>query len=242
MKTAYLKIITVLIITSCLYTGCFLNTRENLEKLPDRKFYFTEFQFILPGQNKESAYKFFKDFPVKKIMYMLAKEYNLTIDMSDYNTFIKRKNLSSIETSGLWRISTNTWKKKNIDNHRIFIIFEQDYIYENKMSFTLVMYNNDSIVNTIQFEISKIDTIFNQLTYFLKSGEESRKEFDTKNYGKISPIPMIIEANNETSIVEEPANISKIKTMIEDYVKTLNQEEKNKFKHDIIDFIYQKCN
>jgi len=242
MKTLHLKIFTVIIIVSYIATGCFLSTGENIEKLSDRKFYFTEFQFILPGQDKESAYKFFKDFPVKKVMYMLAKEYNLTIDISDFSNFIKAKNFSVIETEGTFRISKHTWKKKNADGNRIIFIFHQDYMDDSKKKFSVDIYKGKSALKTMSTDIGKINAIFNQLTYYLKSGEKSSKEFDAKSYAKISPIPMIIETSGEIPVTEEPANITKIKSMIDEYVNTLDQEQKQKFKHDIIDYIYKKCN
>jgi hypothetical protein len=242
MKTSYSGTIAALIISLSLCAGCFLSTQENLEKLPDKKFYFTEFQFILPGQSKESAYKFFREFPVKKVMFMLAKEYNLTIDIADFGNFIRSKKASVIETEGLLRIAKHTWKKKNTENNSIVFIFEQDYMDSSVIKFSIGIYKGKTLLKKMNTDINKIDAIFNQLTYFLKSAEQSIKEFDSKNYAKVTPVPMIIEATGEIPAAEEPATISKIKSMIDEYVKTLDDEKKKEFKHDIIDFIYQKCN
>jgi len=242
MRTAFLKIITIILIPSCIYTGCFLSTKENINKLPDKKFYFSEFDFVLPGQTREEAYFFFKDFPVKKIMFMLATEYNITVDISDYNNFIRSKRISSIETDGSVRVVTNRWKKKNTETNRIKIIFEQDYLDSSKRKFSLAIYSGNTTLKLFNSDIVNIDHIIEKLQSHLQTGNDSLKEFETKNYGKVSPIPLIIDIEEEVSGKAEPSNLIKIKEMIDEYVKTLDQNKKNEFKHDLIDFIYKKCN
>lgn len=242
MKTKILSIAAVISILFFSGTGCFLNTKENINKLSDKKFYFSEFEFVLLGQTKDEAYIFFKKFPVKKIMFMLASEYNISVDMSDYNNFINTKNLSDIKTDGMLRSAKQTWAKKSIVNNRIGIVFEQDYFDASKIKFGIKIYNGNSTLKIINTEISEINSIFSLLKSQLPSGKDSFKEYEEKNYDKITPIPFIIETNEGSCVVEQPADLKKIKSMIDEYVKPLNQDEKNIFKHEIIDFIYQKCN
>jgi len=242
MKINFFKIIITMMISLCFCTGCILNTKEDWDKLPDRKFYFSEFQFILLDQTKEKAYTFYKDFPVKKIMFILAKEYNITVDISDFNNFINTNKPSVIEADGYIRTEKHTWKKKNIEKNRIVFIFERDYFETDKLKFKIGIYSGDSTLKIVNTEISKIEYIFNQLKFQFQTAKESLNEYEEKNYNTISPIPLIIETNDKSSNLEEPADLIKIKTMIDDYVKSLNQNEKNDFKHDIIDYIYQKCN
>lgn len=238
MKT---KILIILFAALYLCTGCFLNTRENISKLEDKKFYFTEFEFILLGQDKETAYAFFKKFPVKKIMYLIAAEYNITIDISHYNDFINKKNLSMIKTDGTFRVAKNTWKKRNDETNRVVFIFEQDYMEPSRQKFSIALFNGKTTLKIVNAEISEIGSIITQLKSQLQSGKENLKVYEEKNYEKVSPIPFIIETNDESVVVEEPANLIKIKAMIDEYVNTLNKDEKNIFKHEIIDYIYQKC-
>ena len=241
MKTGFLKIAALFLISLYFSTGCTFDTKEDWEKLPDRKFYFTEFQFILMDQNKEDAFRIYKEFPVKKIMFMLAKEYNITIDISDFKQFITANKLSAIVSDGYMRTEKNTWKKKNSENNRVVFIFERDYFDDSKQKLKIGIYSGDTTLKVINTEFSKTDYIFTQLNFHLKTGKESSTEYETANYGTITPIPMVIEINNNSMITEEPANLIKIKSMIDEYVKSLDQNEKNDFKHDIIDYIYEKC-
>ena len=242
MKISFFKITTLLIISLIFLTGCILNTKEDWEKLPDRKFYFTEFHFILLDQSKEEAYNFYKEFPVKKIMFMLAKEYNITVDISDFKNFININKPSVIESDGFMRTEKNTWKNKNSVSNRIVFIFERDYFDDSKLKLKISIYSGETNLKTINTEISKVENIFTQLKFQLQTGKESLKEYEDKNYNTISPIPFVIETNDKSFSLEEPADLIKIKSMIDNYVKTLDQNEKDDFKHDIIDYIYQKCN
>jgi len=242
MKIKILKITIFISISLYFCTGCILNTKEDWTDLPDRKFYFSEFQFILLDSNKENAYKFFKDFPVKKIMFMLAKEYNITIDISDFNNFLITKKISAIKAEGSIRTEKLIWNKKNTENNRITFIFERDYFDESKLNLKIGIYSGNSTRKIINTEVSKIDHIFDQLKFQFESGKESLKEYNEKSYDKISPIPLIIETNSLSTEIEESTDLIKIKSMIDDYVKTLDESGKKEFKHDIIDYIYQKCN
>jgi len=72
--------------------------------------------------------------------------------------------------------------------------------------------------------------------------KERLKEYEEKKYDTNPSIPFVIDNYSKTPSVEEQADLVKIKSMIDNYVKSLNQTDKNVFKHDLIDFIYKKCN
>lgn len=181
-------------------TGCLLNSREDFEKLPDKKFYFSEFQFILRGQSKEQAYDFYHKFPVKKIMYMLAREYNITIDISDFNNFRNTKDLSGMEEDGFLRTAKYKWRKKSDAENKIIFIFQQDYFESDQQKFKIGIYRGASSLKTIDVETSKIDYIFSELKLRLKSGKESLNEYNENNYDKISPVPQIIESERTSPL------------------------------------------
>lgn len=241
MKKKILNLQIIAVITITIFTGCLLNTKDDWNKLPDRKFYFSEFHFVLLSQNKEASFEFFRKFPLKKLMFILAREYNITIDITEFNDFINTKNLSLIETKGLLRSAENLWKTGKIDNNRITLIFNQDYFEGSIQKLKIGIYSGNSTLKIIEIEMNKVDSIFKELKYKLPSSEQSLLEYEEKNYDKISPIPLIIEENRSSSIGDEQDSLVKIKTMIDNYVKPLDKREKDIFKHDIIDYIYQKC-
>lgn len=240
MKSCFLKkILPVILIFYS--SGCIWNTRENFDRLTDRKFYFSEFQFILLDQKKEDAFIFFKHFPVKKIMYMLAMEYNVTIDISDFKNFIDSDTPSFLLSDGFFRNEKSTWKLNNSNSNRIVFIFEQDYFDSSKQKFKISFYDGDALLKTITAEISKVDYIFTQLNFQLKMGKESIKEYDEKKYDTSSPIPSVVEINSKSGKNDESADIMTIKKMIDEYIKTLDKNGREDFKHQIIDYIYEKC-
>jgi len=243
MKIKHIPFMAVLILLF-FNLGCFTNQKIDGSELPDKKFYFTQFQYVLHGADKDRTFRLFKTFPVKKIMYLLAKEYNIEIDISDFNGFIKSADLSQLEAYGGLRTVKQTWntgKDKDAQNKIIFI-FEQDMVNDRDLKFTIEISSNNKNLNTIKTSISRIDFIFKQLEFSLKSAKENAKEYDEKNLDKVSLAPMIIE---ESSIAldahAQQEELTKIKSMIKDYVKQMNPEQKKEFKHDIMEYIYKAC-
>jgi hypothetical protein len=186
------------------FTSCLFNTKENINKLPDKKFYFTEFQFVLTGQTKENAMIFFKEFPVKKIMFMLAQEYNITIDISDYNEFIKSGNTSDLKPDGSFRITKHTWNKTEKESNRITFIFDQDYFDPSILKFKLAIYSSNSTLKLYNTDISTQKYILTNLKKHLETGEQSLNEYEDKNYDNISPVPGIIESKSDPDNIEIP--------------------------------------
>lgn len=229
---------TLIIIQS----GCFFNAKKNIDSLPDKKFYFAEFRYNYPGQSKDEALIFYKKFPVKKLMYLLAGEYNIIIDISEYTRFIYSKDTSKIEADGSFRVMSNTWRKQGNDNNRITITFEQDFMDNTVKKYSISIFNSNYIIKVFNSDILSIDKIPENFASKLSNGEKNLKDYIEKKYDNTQQVPGIIDAVSDGITKEEQAEISKIKNMIEDYVKTLDQKQKNSFKHEIIDFIYQKCN
>ena len=196
MKKIVLKTTALMFISLYFCTGCILNTKEDWKKLADRKFSLSEFQFVIRGQSREDAYNFYRKFPVKKIMFVLAREYNITIDISEFNNLINSKDLTLIEADGFIRAAKHTWKTKKNQQNRITLIFEQDYFDETIQKIKIAVYSNNSSIKVIDLNMSKTEEIFTQLKFLLKSGEESLKEYDDKKYDIISPVPLIIETES----------------------------------------------
>lgn len=209
MKTIVLKIPVFVIISLFLSTGCIFDAKENIRKLPDKKFYFTEFQFILPGQTKENAIIFFKQFPVKKLLFMLAEEYKINIDMSDYNEFVKNGVSGNLKPDGSFRITKHTWNKTENEKNRITFIFEQDYFDPSILKFKLGLYNGNSTLKLFNTEINTKEHIIINLKKHLQTGESSLKEYEEKNYDNISPIPGVVDSksNPDKTPVSDDLNI-----------------------------------
>lgn len=207
MNKKMFRNLTIILISLLSFTGCMFNTKENINKLPDKKFFFSEFQFILPGQTKESAMIFFKKFPVRKIMFMLAQEYNIIIDITDYNEFIKSGDTAVLKPEGSFRITKHTWSKTDKENNRITIIFDQDYMNPDILKFKLGMYSKNSTLKLFNTEINNQDYILINLKKHLETGEKSLKEYEEKNYDNISPIPGIVESDSDKTEATDDANI-----------------------------------
>ena len=242
MKHKHIKFISCLTLLLCFNLNCFTTQKIDGNELPDKKFYFTQFQYVVHGSDKDRAFQLFKNFPVKKIMYLIAKEYNIEIDIIDFNNFIKSSDMSQIESYGGLRDVKQTWNIKGEKNNKIIFIYEQDMVNERDIKFSIKISSGDKELSTIKAPVSRIDFIFKQLEFSLKSAKENAKEYDEKNLDKVSLAPMVVEVLSEAADKHnQQEKLSEIKSKINDYVKQLNQDQKKEFKHDILDYIYKTC-
>ena len=222
--------------------NCFTGQKTDWNDIPDKRFYFTQFQYVYHGSNKDKALQFFKNFPVKKIIYLLAKEYNIEVDITDFNNFIKSSELSQIESHGLIRDEKQIWNINKVQNNKIVFIFEQDMVNDRDIKFTINISSGDKELRTIKVTPNRIDFIFKQLEFSLKSSKENAKEYDEKNLAAVSLSPMVIEDQTFAADKKDRQDkLKEIKSKINDYVNQLNQDQKKEFKHDIIDYIYKTC-
>jgi len=115
-------------------------------------------------------------------------------------------------------------------------------VNDRDLKFTINISSDNKDLSTIKTSITRIEFIFNQLEFTLKSGKENAKEYDEKNLDKVSLAPMVIE---DSSIAldnqDQQGKLKEIKSKINDYVKQLNAEQKKEFKLDIMDYIYKAC-
>jgi len=241
MKNKYILFVSILILL-LFNLSCLTNQKINGNELPDKRFYFTQFQYVHQGADKDRAFQLFKTFPVKKIMYLLAKEYNIEIDIIDFNDFIKFSELSQIESYGGLRDLKQTWNINKDKNNKIIFIFERDMVNDRDLKFTINLSSDNKDLSTIKTSITRIDFIFTQLEFTLKSGKENAKEYDEKNLDKVSLAPMVIE--DLSAALDHPdqqEKLKEIKSNIKDYVRQLNADQKKEFKLDIMDYIYKAC-
>ena len=223
-------------------TGCAVLSSKKWENLADRKFYLVEFQYIHKGDKKETAFNDIKNFPVKKIMYALARDYNIEIDLSDYNKFIKTGNTAEIKTAGFFRDEKFTWNSPKADiKNSIVIVYEKDYFDESKMKSTITAYSDNKILKKIDISFSDKDRIFKQFKYYLSLAEESFSEYDKNDFEDKNNVPGLILGYYEPVVHAEADPTEDIKSKLENHVKSLSQEQKEIFKHEMIDYIYKIC-
>jgi len=225
------------------YTGCagLDENKAGWNNLPDRKFYFTQFQYIHTDKDSKYAFELMRNFPVKQVMYILSKEYNIEVDMSDYYSFIQSGNSDGIITEGLFRNEKFLWRSENNCNNRISIIFEKDYFDESKMKFSLQVTSYNNKLKSLQLDFTRIDYLFKQMDFYISKTDEYITDFNSNNYDTKIFIPgLILTADNRETIKVSNKN-DDLKQILQDYVKTLSPQQKKAFKHEMIDHIYKIC-
>lgn len=239
------KLFALLFIFSVFFSCSGLDLTGNKaewEKLQDRKFYFTEFQFILIDSNRKDAYTNMSQFPLKKIMYILASEYNIEIDLSDYYMFIRNESVSEIKPEGFFRNEKFIWKsEKNVSDNRIKIVYERDYFEKNKMKFSLYITSGNRTLKSLSIDYTQNDYLLTQLGFYFSNAVSSIQDFDKNGYDNKNIVPGIYLGDPEAKRVSKSTKAEEIKLMLDEYVKTLDEEQKKSFKHEMIDHIYKIC-
>ncbi len=64
--------------------------KRDWQNLNDRKFYFQKFTYRLSGHERRIAYRFMKDFPVKRMVSLLSEHYKIEIDTTEFDKFITK--------------------------------------------------------------------------------------------------------------------------------------------------------
>ena len=237
-----LSLLTVLFIA--FYSGCagMGGLKTDFDNLADKKFYLAEFQYIHTDKNSKYAYDVMCNFPTKKLMYIIAQEYNIEIDMSDYYQFIKTGSPKYIKTDGFVRNEKYIWKSSTPQtDNKIIITFEKDYFDESKMKFSLIVFSGNKKLKSIIIDFSKMDYLFKQLDFYIAKTDEYASDYNQNDYESKNVVPGLILGEPGTRKSSETETINEIKKVIEEYVKDLNAEQKKSFKHEIIDHIYKIC-
>ncbi len=239
------KIIFIFILVSLfIWPGCasLLNNTSKWNNLTDKKFYFTGFKYLYPAKDNKSAYEDMKNFPVKKLMYIISKGYNVEIDMSDYYRFVKEGSSSELEAKGFFRNNNFSWNSKSNNNgNKISIIFEKDYLDETKMKFKLNIMSGEKTMKMIEIDFATNDYLFKQLDFYIPKTDENISEYVNNSYETKETIPGIFLGNISEQKQDVSDRETQLKALLEDYVKTLDNKQKNRFKHEIIDYIYKVC-
>jgi hypothetical protein len=83
-QASVISIILLLILT----VSCTTWSKKEWDELIDRTFYFQKFKYSYKGSSREHAYYFMKEFPLKEMIAMLEKKYNIKINTDDFNKFL----------------------------------------------------------------------------------------------------------------------------------------------------------
>ncbi|MFC1670325.1 hypothetical protein ACFL20_08015 [Spirochaetota bacterium] len=114
---------SLLIISFLVQLSCNTWSRKDWTVLKDRHFVFSSFTYSRKMHNRDIAFKFMEQFPLRAIMDKLEKTYMINIDTSIFAEFISNKDKKSIDVSGLLFDRDFNWKKKKPGHNRIEFTF-----------------------------------------------------------------------------------------------------------------------
>jgi len=247
MKKNYI-IILIFIITASITPACTHLVKKQIAENSDKNYHFTDFYYTHLDSTEEEAFNFMSKFPIKKVMYMLAKEHNINIDISEFQKFLLTEKQAGIKVKKGFRKEYFSWNNNSEVNNKIIIYYKRDYFEQKNPDFKISLVISGKSYDLMETEVHDNDHLIKRIAVYNKSSKNAAAEYERLNYQKISPVPGVIEyplaykLNNEESEKNSPDKADKkteIENALRDYVKDLNKEDKAKFRHDMLDLIYK---
>lgn len=225
--------------------GCTHLVKKQISKTEDKTYYFTEFNYTHLSSTEEDVYSFFKNFPAKKIMFLIAKENNIIIDISEFQKFTTEGDPSNINVKKGFRKEFFSWNSQKKTKNKIIINYKIDY-FEQKIPEVLIsMIIDDKTYNLMNSEVENPDHLIKRITGYYPDVEKSAAEYDKLGYEKITPINGVIEYTKGTAVIPSENNEkatdkkAEIDNLMRNYVEGLDKDEKAKFRHEMLDLIYK---
>ena len=228
-------------------TSCTRWSTRDWDELKDRKFYFQKFTYSFVGETKESAFNFMKSEPLKETLNIVAKKYNIIIDISEFQNFIYSGDYSKLSVPGFLQDTKFIWESKKKQVNQIEIEYDMRPELEAKnvvIIYRLSVKTNDRVRAFFLDRVYDRKDILTNLASSFGYGGLSKTEQDIKVAGDAKDRIILNDDKprvevNDGDIKSETATI--IKKQIALYVRGLNPSEKKAFREDLVQFINAIC-
>jgi hypothetical protein len=237
-----IKYLLILIISVLFISSCTSWDIKKWNELKDRNFYFQKFMHYQKGTNKKSVFEKMKSFPTEQILKILSYKYNIIIDSSEFEDFILSENTSAMQIKGLIADVQFTWEDKNI--HSNTISFEYiETMSKNGMTVDDKEYNIIFQVNQETIESFRCipDERKSILVNLARSLDYSRLNENSDNFyinNKNKTVVNLVSAITEQKKTKPKISKEEIKQQIKEFMNEIPQEEKKKFRDEIIKLLY----
>lgn len=246
-KNSIILLALAMTVTLSGITSCSHWSTRDWSELKDRKFYFQKFTYSFVGKTKENAFNFMKSEPLKETLNIVAKKYNIIIDITEFQNFIYSEDYSKLTASGVLRDTKFIWESKKKQVNQIEIEYDMRPEIEAKdvvIIYRISIKNNDKVRAFFYDRVYDRKEVLTNLAASFGYGGLNKAEQDIKGAGDTKE--RLILANdkprveiNDGDIKNETATL--IKKQIALYVRGLNPKEKDAFRADFVKFINAIC-
>lgn len=224
-----------LIFAILILSGCTDLVKKQIDKTEDKTYYFSEFYYTHLAYTEEKVHTFFKNFPVKKIMFLIAKEHDITIDISEFQQLVAEGDASDISVKKGFRKEYFSWTGQKKAKNKIIIKYKIDYLEEKNPEVSISMVVDDKTYSLLNSEVENPDHLITRIAGYYPKVRESADEYEKLGYEKKTPIDGIIEYTKGLGTDQK----LEIKNLMKNYVKDLDKDEKSQFRHEMLDLIYK---
>lgn len=231
------KLITLFIIISTIFifSGCTHLVKKQIEKTEDKTYYFSEFYYNHLGSTEEYVYNFFKNFPAKKIMFLIAKEHNIIIDISEFQQLAAEGDPSDIKVKKGFRKEFFSWNSQKNAKNKIVINYKIDYLEEKIPEIIISMVVDGKTYNLMTSEVENPEHLITRITGYYPDVKKSAEDYEKLGYEKKTPIAGVIEYTKGLFTDKK----LEIKNLMRNYVENLDKDEKAQYRHEMLDLIYK---
>jgi hypothetical protein len=246
-KNSIITLVLAMTVSLSGITSCTQWSTRDWNELKDRKFYFQKFTYRFAGETNENAFNFMKSEPLKETLNIVAKKYNIIIDVSEFQDFIYSDDYSKLSTSGLLQDSEFIWESRKKRVNQIEIEYDMRPDPEAKsvvITYRLSVKNNDKVRAFFYDRAYDRKKFLPNLAASFGYGALLKTEQDIKVAGDTKDRLILVDDKpgvdvNDGDVKSETATL--IKKQIALYVRGLKPKEKKAFREDLVQFINAIC-
>lgn len=226
-KLASAAVIIPLFIFSC----TIWNTRK-WEELRDRGFVFAQFKYSSLNAGKQKALSAMREFPVAPVLESLKKKYNITIDVTEFESFLSRGDLAKVREEGALMINSYVWEAAASTANRAEFELKVNYGDDMRVmnyGYQVTLRVGGSVRAVYFDNVPKQDDVPTRILAHIGAGV-TMAGYEPVKYGDSAQsdggVTVIRGRRWETE--------GRIKDQLDAYLKMLTPENKKKFREDLV--------
>jgi hypothetical protein len=222
--------------------SCTMWSHRDWQQLQDRKFYFNSFTYTHNGGSKAIAGSVMQSAPLRRILELAEKKYSITIDSSEYESFLTSACPAAIKASGIFIEKDFIWKGNNTQKNTadMVLVVALDDLEFTGYNYQFILKTDGNTRAFVQGTVKKKEEIFPHLAGQLGADTASMSAIAAssaralKNQSLTAPT----DADSDPSYRSRQWAVEgRIKEQIDSYSRKLTPEDRKQFKNDMSRFI-----
>lgn len=238
VNTALVTLIFLLFVS----VSCTMWSNREWQQLPDRKFYFNSFTYTHNGGSKVIAGSVMQSAPLRKIFELAEKKYSITIDSSEYESFLTSACPAAIKASGILIEKDFIWKGNNAEKNTadMVLVVALDDLEFTGYNYQFILKTDGKTRAFVQGTVKKKEETYPHLARQLGADTISMSAIAASSAAALKNQSLTAPADADSAPSfrsRQWAVEGRIKEQIDSYSRKLTPEDRKQFKDEMSRFI-----